>query len=42
MSIVYHRQSDNQMEVVNKCLETHLLCFSSDKQHQWVQWIPLA
>jgi hypothetical protein len=29
------------MEVVNKCLETYLCCFSSDKQHQWVQWLPL-
>jgi hypothetical protein len=30
------------MEVVNKCLETYLRCFDSEKQHQWVQWLPLA
>jgi hypothetical protein len=30
------------MEVVNKCLETYLRCFSSEKKNQWVQWLPLA
>jgi hypothetical protein len=30
------------MEVVNKCLETYLRCFASEKQHQWAQWLPLA
>jgi hypothetical protein len=30
------------MEVVNKCLETYLRCFAFDRQHQWVQWLPLA
>jgi hypothetical protein len=42
MSTTYHPQSEIQMEVVNKCLETYLCCFASDKQHQWVQWLPLA
>jgi hypothetical protein len=42
MSTSYHPYSNEQMEVVNKCLETYLWCFSSDKQHQWVQWIPLV
>jgi hypothetical protein len=23
-------------------LETYLRCFSSEKQHQWAQWLPLA
>jgi hypothetical protein len=33
---------DGQTEVVNKCLETYLRCFASEKQHQWAQWLPLA
>jgi hypothetical protein len=42
MSTTYHPQSDGQTEVVNKCLETYLWCFASNKQHQWVQWLPLV
>jgi hypothetical protein len=42
MSTTYHPQYDDQTEVVNKCLETYLRCFVSEKQHQWVQWLPLA
>jgi hypothetical protein len=38
----YHPQTDGQTEVVNKCLETYLSCFASEKQHQWAQWLPLA
>jgi hypothetical protein len=30
------------MEVANKCLETYLRCFSSDKKNQWAQWLPLV
>ena len=33
---------DGQTEAVNKCLETYLRCFTSEKQHLWVQWLPLA
>jgi hypothetical protein len=42
LSTTYHPQTDGQTEVVKKCLETYLRCFSFEKQHQWVQWIPLA
>ena len=29
-------------KIVNKCLETYLRCFASEKQNQWAQWLPLA
>jgi hypothetical protein len=42
LSSAYHPQTDGQMKVVNKCLETYLRCFASEKQHQWAQWLPLV
>jgi hypothetical protein len=27
---------------VNKCLEGYLRCFVSNKQTQWLKWLPLA
>jgi hypothetical protein len=42
LNTTYYPQTDGQIEVVNKCLETYLRCFASEKQHKWVQWIPLA
>ncbi len=27
---------------MNKCLEGYLCCFVSDKQTQWVKWLPLV
>jgi hypothetical protein len=38
----YHPQIDGQTKIFNKCLETYLRCFSSEKKHQWAQWLPLA
>jgi hypothetical protein len=42
LSTTYHPQTDGQIEVVNKCLETYFRCFASKMQHQWDQWLPLA
>eukprot|EP00253_Pinus_taeda_P034928 PITA_34928 len=42
LSTSYHPQTDGQTEFVNKCLETYLRCFTSEKQHLWVQWLPLG
>jgi hypothetical protein len=42
LNTTYHPQNDGQTKVVNKCLETHLRCFASDRRHQWVQWLCLA
>jgi hypothetical protein len=38
----YHPQSDGQTEIVNKCLESYLRCFVSDKEIQWFKCLPLA
>jgi hypothetical protein len=40
-SSLYHPQSDEQTEIVNKFLEGYLRCFVSDKQTQWFKWLPL-
>ena len=37
----YHPEFDGKVEIVNKYLEGYLHCFVSDKQTQWVKWLPL-
>ena len=41
-STSYHPQTDGQTKAINKCLETYLRCFTLEKQHLWVQSLPLA
>jgi hypothetical protein len=40
-SIAYHPQSNGQIEVVNKCVESYLRCMRSDTSTQWSKWLPL-
>ena len=40
-SDLYHPQSDGKTKIVNKFLEGYLRCFVSNKQAQWVKWLPI-
>jgi hypothetical protein len=42
LNTTYHPQTDGQTEIVNKCLETYLRCFASERKNQWAQWLPLV
>ena len=40
LNSAYHPQTNDQTEVVKKCLETYLRCFAFEKQHQWLNGYP--
>ena len=42
LSIVYHPQTDGQMEKVNQELEQYLRVFINHRQEQWSEWLGTA
>lgn len=42
MSSSYHPQTNGQVEVVNRCLEIYLHCFTSEKLKSWAKWLHWA
>ena len=38
----YHPQTDGQTERINQDLQQYLHIFTSEKQNEWVSWLPLA
>jgi len=42
MSMTFHPQIDGQTEVMNRCLETFLICMTGERPKEWVLWLPLA
>ena len=42
MILVSHRPIDGSTTVINEYWETYLRCFTSEEQHQWEKWLPLA
>ena len=42
LSTAYHPQMDRQTERINRDLQQYLQIFTSEKQDEWVSWLPLA
>ena len=42
LSTTYHPQTDGQTERINQDLQQYLCIFTSEKQDEWVSWLPLA
>ena len=42
LSTTYHAQTDGQTERINRDLQQYLRIFTSEKQDEWVSWLPLA
>jgi hypothetical protein len=41
LNTTYHFQTYGQTKFFNKCLETYLRCFASERKNQWAQWLTL-
>jgi hypothetical protein len=42
MTTAFHPQSDGQSEAANRVIIMYLRCFTSDRPHQWLRWLPWA
>ena len=42
LSTAYHPQTDGQTERINRDLQQYLHIFTSEKQDEWVNWLPLT
>ena len=42
LSTSYHPQTDRQMERIIRDLQQYLCIFTSEKQDEWVSWLPLV
>ena len=42
LSTAYHPQTDGQTERINQDLQQYLHIFTSEKQDEWVSWLPLV
>ena len=42
LSTTYHPQTDGQTERINQDLQQYLHIFTSEKQDEWISWLPLA